>query len=81
MRAEIEDFKTGWFGLTIGIKKDEIDQLISALNNLKKSDGHFHLRSDFNGSGGVGDIELYMQNTQEESNLELDTTPAIYTED
>lgn len=36
MRVEIEDFKTGWFGLTVGMKKIEIDQLIDALNNLKE---------------------------------------------
>jgi len=78
MKVEIEDFNTGWFGLVIGIKNSEIDQLINALKKMKESNGHFHLRSDYEGSGGVGDIEFYSQDEKEKNNMELDASPASY---
>jgi len=65
MRVEIEDFKTGWFGLTVGIKSSEVDLLLNALKKLKKTDGHFHMRSDYKGNGGVADIEFYAQSENE----------------
>ncbi len=77
MRAKIEDFKTGWFGLTIGVKNSEVDLLIDALKKIKYSQGHFHMRSDYNGSVGVADIEFYAQNENEPNNMELDSSPAI----
>jgi hypothetical protein len=79
MKADIEDFKSGWYGLTLGMKSDEIDDLISALKNLKENKNHFHFRSEFEGVGGVGDIEIYWQPNEGESNLELDVSLAIYT--
>jgi hypothetical protein len=80
MHIKIEDFKTGWFGLELGIKNSEIDSLIDALNMLKQNDNHFHLRSDFAGTGGVGNVEFYIQNNDEQNNIELDVTSAIYPE-
>ncbi len=80
MRVEIEDFKTGWFGLTVGIKNSEVDLLINALKKIKNTKGHFHFRSDHNGSGGVADIEFYAQNEDEPNNMELDSSPAKYSE-
>lgn len=38
------------------------------------------MRSNYNGSGGVGDIEFYIQKENEQINMELDTNPAIYPE-
>jgi hypothetical protein len=61
MRATIEDFKTGWFGITLGVKKSELDLLINRLQALKGDPTqHFHLSADFTGSGGVGDIEIFV---------------------
>jgi hypothetical protein len=59
MQIKLEDFKTGWFGLQIGIIDAEIPVLVERLQELQKSRGHFHIRSDFSGSGGVGDVELF----------------------
>jgi len=78
MRIEIEDFKTGWCGLTIAIKKEEIDELIDALKTLKQKDDHFHMRSDYAGTGGVGDVEFYIQNENERNNMKLDISPPLY---
>lgn len=78
MKVEIEDFNTGWYGLTVGIKKTEGAELISALRKLENENGHFHIRSDYDGSGGVGDIEFYVQNEREQNNMVLDSSTAIY---
>ncbi len=78
MQSEIEDFKTGWYGISLGVKSDEIDQLIAALQKMKKEKTHFHFRSDFEGTGGIGDIELYYQANDQGSNLTIDSSSAIY---
>ncbi len=77
MRSEIEDFKTGWYGISLGLKPDEIDQLIIALQELKKRKNHFHLRSDLKGSGGIGDIELYLQTEDKPSDLTIESNSKI----
>ncbi|MGJ8649881.1 MAG: hypothetical protein ACSHX4_05940 [Opitutaceae bacterium] len=77
MRAEIEDFKTGWYGLTLSIKDDEIDTLMEVLRSLKQNRKHFHLRSDYSAEGGVGDIEISIQGSDEISNIEIDSSPPI----
>jgi len=62
MYCEIEDFKTGWFGISIGINDNEIDILIELLKTLRKNkDQHFHIASNYNGNGGIGDIEFYLR--------------------
>ncbi len=76
MRATIEDFKTGWFGIGLGIKKSELDLLIQRLETLKNNpDLHFHLGSTYSGSGGVGDIEVYVEPEGSEDNLTMTGFP------
>ena len=59
MFVELEDFKTGWYGINISLRNDEIDVIIERLIKLKKdSNQHFHISSDYEGDGGVGDIEI-----------------------
>jgi hypothetical protein len=49
MQASIEDFKTGWYGVTLGFKKSEIDVLVAGLVKLRDQEtSHFHSRSEFN---------------------------------
>ncbi|MCP3852758.1 MAG: hypothetical protein GY694_21405 [Gammaproteobacteria bacterium] len=74
MQADLEDFKTGWYGLTLGLKSKEIDQLITTLQDLKKEKTHFHFRSEFEGAGGIGDIEFYFQTESQPSNLEIESS-------
>ena len=78
MKIQIEDFKTGWFGISMGIKKSEIDILIEGLTNLKKNTAqHFHVRSNYEGKGGVGDIEIFIENEDTPDNSVIDLSPAI----
>jgi len=77
MEVKIEDFKTGWYGITVGLKDDQIDKIINALKLLKKSKDHFHFRSNYVGEGGVGDIEFFWMENSSRDNMEIDDSPAI----
>jgi hypothetical protein len=60
MRVDIEDRKNGRFGITFAFATDEIDPLCDLLQLIKKDqEQHFHVSSDYKGSGGVGDIFLF----------------------
>ena len=72
MQADLEDFKTGWYGLTLGVDANEIDKLIAALHHLKDTKEHFHFRSEFEGKGGIGDIEFYYRREHGPGNLEIE---------
>jgi hypothetical protein len=70
MHSKLTDWKNGWFGLELGIARDEIDLIIEGLNNLKEEpDQHFHLSSDYKAQGGLGDIEVYVQEPEEKDNM------------
>lgn len=72
MHTDLEDFNTGWFGVSIGMKATEIDKLIENLELLKEDENqHFHLSGDFDGEGGVGDIEIYIQGKDETDNMSI----------
>ena len=65
MRAIHEWSNEGWIGISLGIKRDEIDALVAKLLALKDdADQHFHLSSNYEGDGGVGDIEIYVQQAE-----------------
>lgn len=72
--VEIEDFQTGWYGIKIGLKTEDIESLIAALNQLKIQKTHFHIRSDFAGDGGVGDVGVYFHENEIESNMEIEAS-------
>ena len=70
MRAEIEDFETGWYQVNLSIKKEEIDGLINMLKKLKNDDSqHFHLMSNYTDEVGVADIEVDIQQENEKDNM------------
>jgi hypothetical protein len=73
MNVEIEDFKTGWFGISIGMTPQDINRLIKRLESLKQHPkNHFHIFSDCEGDGGVADIEIYLQGADQADNVTLD---------
>ena len=72
MEARLEDFKTGWFGLSIGLTDDEIGLLVRRLQELQASRGHFHARGDFTGPGGVADIEFSWQEHSQTGGLSIE---------
>jgi hypothetical protein len=74
MRGDIEDYKTGWVGLKFGLRPSEIDLLIERLQHLRchPTNHHFHLRSDFEGSTGIGDVEIYAIDEDSDGNLQIE---------
>ncbi len=65
MNAKIEDFKTGWYGISISIRENEIDFFIDQLTELKESKNqHFHISSTSEGDEGVVDIEFSLQENE-----------------
>ena len=72
MRVDIEDWKNGWLGIDIGIRQDEINRLIDLLRVLeRKPDQHFHISSDYEGTGGIGNIRVSVLPTDVDSNMHL----------
>jgi hypothetical protein len=71
MHSKLTDWKNGWFGVELGIGKHEIDVIIDHLKMLKEEpDQHFHVSSDYKTQGGLGDITIYVQTPEEQSNME-----------
>jgi hypothetical protein len=69
--SKLEDWKNGWSGVELGLKKEEIDHIIGLLQRLKEdADQHFHLSSDYQAAGGLGDIMVYVQPQEAISNME-----------
>ncbi|WPD23156.1 MAG: hypothetical protein SD837_01060 [Candidatus Electrothrix scaldis] len=72
MYVDIEDWKNGWYGIELGLARAEIDELISLLQMIKDDpDQHFHISSEHQGEGGVGDIEVYVNDGREPNNMFL----------
>ena len=60
MNVAIEDFKTGWFGIKVGLTDSDIALLIERLQALQHHRSHFHFRQDaFTDTSRVADVELY----------------------
>ena len=71
MHSKLTDWKNGWFGVELGIAKNEIDVIIERLKMLKEEpDQHFHVSSDYKAQGGLGDITIYVQAPDEHNNME-----------
>ena len=72
MHGKIEDWNNGWYGMSLGLALPEIDRLIVLLTKLREDpEQHFHISSDSSGSGGLGDIEIYVAEAGVPSNLKL----------
>ena len=72
MRGEIENWNNGWFGVSLGLSAMEIERLIAMLTMLRNDpDQHFHISSSYAGSGGLGDIEIYVQSSDDMSNMSM----------
>lgn len=72
MRVELEDWKNGSSGLHIGVSKAELPRLIELLQILHADpEQHFHISSDNQAAGGIGDIEIYVKAPEEKDNMRL----------
>jgi hypothetical protein len=72
MHGEIENWKNGWYGVSLGLSISEIDRLIVLLTNLRNEpEQHFHISSDYAASEGLGDIELYVAEPSSLNNMHV----------
>jgi hypothetical protein len=72
MNTTLEDWKNGWFGVGLGLAPAEIDALIAHLQQLKADpEQHFHITSEHKGSGGIGDIEVFVDPDAVPGNMRL----------
>ncbi len=70
MNAELEKWKEGWQGVSLGLRNDEIDHFIKLLEGIRKdNDQHFHISSDCKGEPGLGGIEIYVKPDIKEDNM------------
>ncbi len=80
MISEIEDFKTGWYGIGLRFGLEEIDCLIESLEKLKDGEmDHFHFREDHTTEKtGIADIEISLKGEDEVDNMSIDTSLPHY---
>jgi len=72
MQGEIENWNNGWYGVSLALSIADIDHLISQLTKLRGSpEQHFHITSDYSGSGGLGGIEICMAEAGAAHNLQI----------
>ena len=72
MHGEIQNWNNGWYGVSLGLSTAEIDRLLALLTKLRADpDQHFHISSDCEGAGGLGDIEIYVAPVGSAQNLHL----------
>jgi len=72
MIGEIENWNNGWYGISLGLTAKEIDRLIVLLNELRNDpEQHFHISADCSGEGGIGDIEIYVDEYSAPGNLRV----------
>ena len=70
MKAELQKWKEGWHGISLGLRNDEIDHLITLLKEIRKdNDQHFHISSDCKGEPGLGGIEIYVKPDAQDDNM------------
>lgn len=75
MNIDIKDLGTGWFDIGIGLTSSDIELFIERLQKLRQGDpkfDHFHFRSDFAGSSGVADVEIYRAEKDAPKNMHIE---------
>ena len=76
MKTFVEQFESGWIGLSIAFSEEEIDLLIKSLNELKDGQlDHFHFRRDdlnvLSGKFGLADVEISIMDSDEIHDMEI----------
>ncbi len=75
MKIEMNGLNTGWFGLNICLRPEEINQLLENLIELREQSlGHFHIRSSWpeDQGDGIADIEFSIIGDGETENATID---------
>ncbi|GEM_PF-3085917 len=74
MNVRTTTLEKGWSLVGVGLRKQEIEDLIDLLQGLRDSSiGHFHLHADFDHESPslIGDIEVSLAGEDEPDNMRL----------
>ncbi len=73
MRYALDQFESGWIGVSLALRPGEVDSLISLLESLRDGvNGHFHLAAtDYSGNKGIADVEFSLQSETEADNMTI----------
>ena len=72
MRVVLEDWGNGCSGLHIGLAQSELPRLIELLQTLNANhEQHFHIASENQAPGSIGDIEVYLKSAEEKDNMRI----------
>lgn len=72
MKIEISELNAGWFRIVLGLKTEDVDEMIMMLKTLKKDKKkRFHLINKFKEESGVSDFEFFVLKPSEEDNLQI----------
>jgi hypothetical protein len=76
MRYSLERFPSGWIGLSLSLRPEEVDRLISLLQAIKSEGGHFHFAAtDWSENDGLADVEIDIQGESETDNMTMSSLP------
>jgi hypothetical protein len=67
MHIKIEDFETGWYGIELGLRERDIDELIGLLTELKKRKSHIHIVCS-DKAPAIENIEIYWADDSDKTN-------------
>lgn len=72
MQITMDDWKNGWYGVDLGFDRDEIDELIGLLQIIRDDpERHFHATSEYEGTGGVGQVTFWQKGADVPDNAHL----------
>ena len=72
MHIEVERWSDGKLGLSLGMCKEEVRALVSALQVIAADpEQHFHISSTGKAESAVGSIEVYIKTPAEPDNVSL----------
>lgn len=83
MKIEVDNYQTGYVGLSIELSELDLKHLILSLQRLQSNElGHVHLRSTFaqdcrDGEIQIGDVEISLNPKPESLTHEVDGSQAI----
>jgi hypothetical protein len=74
MLVTTERFESGWHGISISLRPEEVIALIERLGELNEGFlGHFHIRrNSWSGDPGVADIEISLSGPSDQENMCLE---------
>lgn len=71
MKVDVNQFDSGWFGISMALSTHDIDRLVGLLNDLRQAKiTHFHAHSTLleGAEPSVAEMEIYLASDDEPGN-------------